>query len=748
MRTKTASPAPLLALAVALSLCTTCSLSPASWAQEPESDPHVCLAPGEEEALAEAEAPGEPEPPDEAAEAPAEALPPPVRLADVGQGSLLLKTVHPGVYVPAPLLETDVAISVSGLVARTRVTQRFQNPTALWVEGVYAFPLPENAAVDTLTMVVGDRVIEGQIREREQARREYEQAKSEGKKASLLEQQRPNLFTTALANLGPDEVAEVRIEYQQELRSSGGKLALRFPMVATERYQPGGRPPEVRTVGGMVLAAHRFATDEDAAPAAAVARPAAAPVREPARTSAGINPVRLTVDLDPGFPLARLESATHPIRTRPLGRLRHAVALDAETVPADRDFVLEWTPARGAAPRATLLTEEIDGDTYALLMVMPPAETAGARFDVPREVVYVIDSSGSMGGASIRQAQAALDLALARLEPRDTFNVIDFDSGTRRLFPESVPATPDNVAAARSWVAGLEADGGTEMLGALEAALDGQAPPAQAGLRQVVFVTDGAVGNEEQLFAHIHAHLGDSRLFTVGIGSAPNSHFMTRAAEFGRGTFTFIGAPEEVQEKMGALFRQLDRPALTDVEVAWGDPGAETYPARIPDLYSGEPVVVASRMIVPPGGQVRLSGATGGTPWEVVVEAVETSERAGIDKLWARRKIAALSGKMTLGGELDALRAAIVDLGLTYHLVTEFTSLVAVDTTLTAPVGERPRTTLIPVNVPAGWEGGFQHVLPQGGTAAWLNLLIGLVLLAAGALAALRLRAQRAESWS
>jgi Ca-activated chloride channel family protein len=207
-----------------------------------------------------------------------------------------------------------------------------------------------------------------------------------------------------------------------------------------------------------------------------------------------------------------------------------------------------------------------------------------------------------------------------------------------------------------------------------------------------------------------------------------------------------------VAEKMGELFRQLDRPALTDVEVAWGDPGAETYPSRIPDLYFGEPVVVAARMIVPPGGEVRLTGATGGTPWEVVVPALAASERAGIDKLWARRKIAALSGRMTLGGDgenLDVLRAGIVDLGLAHHLVTEFTSLVAVDTTPTAPAGERPRTTLLPVNVPAGWEGGFQHVaLPQGGTSARLDLLVGLLLLAAGAFVVLRLRAQWAEAWS
>lgn len=672
-------------------------------------------------------------------------LPAPVRLSDVGQGSLLLQTVHPGVYLPAPVLDTEVSIRVSGLVARTAVTQRFRNPTELWVEGVYAFPLPENAAVDTLTLVVGGRVIAGEIREREQARREYEQAKVEGKKASLLEQQRPNLFTTALANLGPNEEAEVRIEYQQELRSTGGKLELRFPMVATERYSPG---PPIPAAPGVVLAAHRMAS---VVTVGATLRPFLASVVEPARSASKINPVRLTVELDPGFPLARLASGSHPIRSRQLGRLRYAVALDAPAVPADRDFVLEWQPAKGAAPAASLLTQEMDGDTYALLMLMPPAETAGARFDLPREIVFIIDTSGSMSGAAIEQARAALDLALARLEPRDSFDVIEFNSDTRVLYGRSVAATPENVEEARAWVDALEADGGTEMLGALEAALSDQNGGGgdRGRLRQVVFITDGAVDNEEELVAYIHAHLGASRLFTVGIGAAPNSHFMTNAAEFGRGTFTYISSPEEVAGKMGTLFTQLDRPALTGVQVAWGDPGAETYPERIPDLYFGEPVVVVAKLLSGLDRPLRLAGSTQGTPWEIEVEALQATPSAGLDKLWARRKIAGLGAQLTLGASAEAIRTAVVELGLAHHLVTEFTSLVAVDTTPTAPAGTRPATRLIPVNVPAGWEQGFaEGVLPQGGTSAGLDLVIGLLLAAVAALVALRARPRRAEVWS
>ncbi len=711
---------PILAL-----FCSTCGLvSPAAVSQEVTAE-EIAAAP---DADASPGAIGLPEPDalnaDGAGGPCASTLPAPVRMADVQQGRLLLKTDHAGVYLPAPVLETDVAIHVAGLVARTTVSQRFCNPTELWVEGVYAFPLPENAAVDTLSLVVGDRVIEGQIKEREEAQQIYEQAKAEGRKASLLEQQRPNLFTTSLANLGPGEVAEVRIEYQQELRWADGRFSLRFPMVDTPRYTPGSPhlPGPPRPEG-----------EEGEEPDGGHVGPPLRPLPEgPPRSGAKINPVHLTVDLEAGFPLAKLASASHAIHSQEIERAHYKVELAAGVVPADRDFVLEWTPAAGAAPQGTLLTQEIGGETYALLMVMPPRAAAGKRFDLPRETVFIIDTSGSMGGASIREAKAALDLALTRLDPQDSFNVIEFNSYTRALFPASLPATAGNVDTAREWVAALESTGGTEMMGALRAALGGQDGTAGV-VRQVIFMTDGAVGNESELFAYIRTHLGDSRLFTVGIGSAPNSYFMTKAAEFGRGTFTYIGTPEEVAGKMGALFAKLERPALTDVEVAWSDPRAEIYPQRIPDLYMGEPIVAVAKVLSAFPGEVTLAGSATGAPWKVSVKSLPTAERSGLDKLWARRKIDDLDNQLALGGDAVRIRPAIVELGLAHHLVTQFTSLVAVDTTPTAPKDAQAKTTLIPVNMPDGWEdGGYggPGTLPQGGTSARLDVMIGSILFA------------------
>ncbi|HUF77910.1 MAG TPA: marine proteobacterial sortase target protein, partial [Thermoanaerobaculia bacterium] len=554
-----------------------------------------------------------------------EALGAPVRKIDVEGGCLLLATEVEGVFLPAPGLETEVTVQVNGIVARTEVRQRFHNPTGAWVEGVYVFPLPEGAAVDGLRMVVGERVIEGEIREREEAAAVYEQARREGRRASLVEQERPNLFTTSVANLGPDEEVEVVLFYQEELRYDSGRFALRLPLVAPPRYVPdevpgplgSALPPAVaaslRRVGLGALA-------PAAVPAVADARRLASPVVGPG--TGPVNPITVTVILDAGFPVARLGSISHELdvaRRRGERALRIGLAPtpDGARPVADRDFVLEWAPAVGRVPGAALFTEEAGGETYALLTVLPPTAPGADLPPPPREAVFVIDTSGSMHGESLDQAQAALRFALDRLRPEDHFNVIRFASEAEALFEESLPAGDQALAAARAFVDRLRADGGTEVLPALRLAL--AARPVAGAVRQVIFATDGAVGNEAELLAFIRRHLGSSRLFTVGIGSAPNGHFMRRAAEEGRGTFTYVGRVEDVRPVMAELFAKLESPVLTGIELRWSDPGAEAWPPEVPDLYAGEPIVVAARLpSAVAGAEVELSGLVGGRPWRAV----------------------------------------------------------------------------------------------------------------------------------
>jgi Ca-activated chloride channel family protein len=643
----------------------------------------------------------------------------------VTEGTLLWRTAQQATAVPPPLLATDVEMRVTGMVARAVVRQHFTNPSTDWAEGVYVFPLPEDAAVDHLTMKVGDRVIEGVIQERAAARTVYEAARTQGRRASLVEQERPNVFTASVANIAPGAAIEIQIEYQQAVRYDGGRLGLRFPMVVGPRYVPG-----VPLAGAS---GSGWAPDTDQVPDASRVTP---PVEHPSRGP--INPVTLRVELEAGMPLAAVESPTHAIQTRALGDGRYEVELEQVSVPADRDFELAWTPVAGAAPAPALLTEAVGDETFALLMVLPPAAPAGERERLPREVVFVLDHSGSMAGASIEQARAALKLALARLRPIDRFNVVRFNHRTHSLFAGAEPATRERLAEAERYVDAIRADGGTEMLPALLRALD--AGENADRLRQVIFLTDGAVGNEAQLFEAIRAHLGASRLFTIGIGSAPNSHFMREAARLGRGTFTYIGTPTEVQAKMTALFRKLESPVLADIELDLGGVEVEPLPARIPDLYAGEPLVVALRGQALPSEAI-VRGRLGATAWESAVSFHQAAPGAGLAVHWARAKIAALSDRRRAGEAEGAIRLAVLDVALRHHLVSEYTSLVAVDVTPARPGDAALQTQVLKTNLPHGWEYEAVFGMGQGATPATLRLLVGMaaLLLAVGfALAARR----------
>ncbi|MCQ3923437.1 MAG: marine proteobacterial sortase target protein [Rhodocyclaceae bacterium] len=514
----------------------------------------------------------------------------PMKPKEVQQGTLLLKSE--GATLAVPAVATEAEIRVSGIVARAVVRQTYRNPYDTWFEGLYVFPLPENAAVDHLRMKVGDRIIEGDIQERQAARAQYEQAKSSGRRAALVEQERPNIFTTSVANIPPRGEIVVEIEYQQTLRYDSGSFSLRFPMVVGPRYIPGA-PAEGQGAGTG------WAQNTDQVPDAARITP---PVLDPAK-HAPTNPVRLKVVLDAGVPLARVDSPYHAIVQRETEGGGRVIELAEGSVPANQDFELTWTPAASHAPQAALFTEQLGDKRYALLMVMPPAkEVAAAR--LPREVVFVIDTSGSMSGSSIAQAREALELAIARLSERDSFNVIEFNSYAKALYDDARPATAANRDNAVRWVRRLQAQGGTEMALALNLALNGRENPGR--VRQVIFLTDGAVGNEDGLFKLIKDKLGDSRLFTVGIGSAPNSHFMGKAAQTGRGTFTYIGRIEEVKEKMGQLFAKIESPVLKKPgrnacrTSIWASPSSSPPRSTRRKARSSSPACAATRRGTPP----------------------------------------------------------------------------------------------------------------------------------------------------
>ncbi len=645
---------------------------------------------------------------------------------EMKSGGLLLK-MRDG-YHAATTLNTDVDITVNGLVMRVKVQQQFRNTGTDWAEGIYVFPLPEDAAVDHMRLRVGERLIEGEIQEKQKARKAYEKAKAEGKKTTLVEQQRANLFTTAVANIAPGEAVTVEIEYLEEARYDAGTFSLRFPMTLTPRYMP-GTPLADRKGSGW------SADTTEVIDASLISPPMVQRSTE--------HRVSLDVFVNAGVPLDLIASRYHPVSiTEEAGR--YAVSLDDPDTQLDHDFELVWCPLADAKPRAMSFSEIIAGKSYYLLMLMPPVEGRVAPLRMPRETVFIIDTSGSMHGTSINQAKDALGRALTRLLPGDRFNVIEFNSSMRTLFNASVDASTSNLTRAQTFVARLNANGGTEMMPALQFALN--SPATETHLKQVIFITDGSVGNEDALYRVIEQRLGASRLFTVGIGSAPNSWFMRKSAELGRGTFTIISAMHEVGEKMDRLFSKLEAPQMTDIQIDW-PAGVDAYPSRVPDLYQGEPVSVRVRTDkpFPMGESISITGNISGETWTTELPVTDDHSALGVGALWARARIAELSDAARRGANPDEIRASIVETAMTHHIVSQHTSLVAVDKTPVRPTGSPLLKDQVPNLMPHGQSANAIFGFPATATPAAALRLQAAVFLLLAALTFMYQRRRRAQ---
>ena len=616
------------------------------------------------------------------------------------QAGGLLMRMESG-YATATLLNTDVDIQVHGVVARVSVKQEFRNEGGEWVEGIYVFPLPDTAAVDHMRLHIGDRFIEAEVREKEQAKKEYAEAKQAGKKTSLVQQQRANLFTTSVANIAPNETVVVEIEYLEDLRFDDGTFSLRFPMTLTPRYIPGQSLPDKQGSG--------WSPDTTQVEDASQITPPMVSISNALKIS-------LTASVDAGMPLEIIASRYHPISVAESGG-RYTVTLAGGRAPMDHDFELLWRPVPSKSPRAMIFSELTGDDPHYLLMVMPPVSDDAAGPVMPREMIFIIDTSGSMHGVSIAQAKTALQRALKGLRSGDRFNVIEFNSYTNTLFADSVDASAANIKAAQRFVSRLEANGGTEMRPALERAM--RTAPSEAYLRQIIFITDGSVGNEEELFKLIESRLAGARLFTVGIGSAPNSWFMRKAAEAGRGTFTIISALHEVGEKMDRLFRKLENPQVTNINVEWpGGFAIDAYPSVVPDLYLGEPVTVKARAsgAFSAGSQVRISGDSMGGAWSRDLQLDTNGESSGVAALWARARIADLLDKERRGASSEETRQAVVETAIAHHLVSKHTSLVAVDKTPVRPAAETLTKEQIANRIPYGQNGSAIFGFPATAT--------------------------------
>ncbi len=636
-----------------------------------------------------------------------------VDLDQVGAGELLW--CREGRFLPLPRGATEVDIAVTGILLHTTVAQTFHNPTAEVIEVIYVFPLPERAAVHHMEMRIGERRIVAEIREREQAKRVYERAKQTGRKAALLDQERPNLFTLAVANIGPGEIVSVHLEYNEELAFTDGEFLMRLPLTFTPRFIPYTRP-ESSPAGPR-----RGCVPEDVDDAERITPPFL-----PTHDERGMR-ARIQVRIQAGFPLETLKCPSHPVVIRqegPCWDVRPATG----SVRADRDFLLRWRPQPGRQPQASLFVEVCEGQQYGLLLLIPPIATSQAGRGLPTETLFVIDVSGSMKGPSIKQAREALLAALDRLRDGDRFNILRFSNDSdvyRHVFQSA--NDPQAMREAQRWVRDLEAGGGTRILPALQRAIAMTGAASDGQQQRIVLLTDAAIGNERAVFDAVHGGLGHARLHVVGIGLAPNSYFTRRLAQTGRGLCTFVADVDGAENEMDAFLERIHRPVMTGLEFSLNDrPLTEPYPDPLPDLYAGEPLVLSFRL---PDGLARenlsasLQGHAATGEFHLTLSVTVNAERsAGVARRWARAKIAEHMDQLHEGADPERVRRDVIALATRFHLVTSFTSFVAVETTPT--VSGTARTLRMPTTLPSG-----SHLmgLPRGGSRGPLTCLVGLV---------------------
>jgi Ca-activated chloride channel family protein len=598
-----------------------------------------------------------------------------------GSGALIAKVEQK--EIPMPLKHTDVRASVNGYIADVEVTQQFLNPYSSKIEAVYLFPLPHNAAVNDFIMTIGERRIRGIIRERKEAEQIYQEAKRQGYVASLLTEERPNLFTQSVANIEPGQEIDVNIKYIHTLSYVDGWYEFVFPMVVGPRFNPPA------TTGGVGAVARGKSTSSGQSTEVSYLAPGK-------RTAHDIS---LSVDIDAGVRIEEFECKTHAVIQKVSSPEHLTVSLTPGDSLPNRDFVLRYRVA-GDQIKPTLLTHRDERGSFFSLMLFPPRDLASLPRQ-PLEMVFVIDCSGSMDGRPIAQAKAAVERGLSLLQPGDSFQVISFSMTASKFGARPLEATRANVQRALAYVQSLQGEGGTMMIEGIKAALDFPHDPQR--LRFVCFLTDGYIGNEAEILSEIRKRLGPSRIFSFGIGSAVNRYLIEHMGKAGRGAVAYLGPNDEAAQIMEDFFERISHPALTDVKIDWGGLRvAEVFPGQLPDLFVGRPLVVTGRFRGDANAPIRLSGNAGGEQlqFEVPIAATASTTNTGLSSVWARMKIAKLAEQSTYEPNPN-WAAQIKKVALDYSLMSSFTAFIAVDSTRRT-AGNQGTTVPVSVPVPDG----------------------------------------------
>ena len=599
-----------------------------------------------------------------------------------------------GIVGNLPLEHTSVVIDVSGNLQRATVRQVYGNPYDEVIEAIYTFPLPQSAAVDRMNMWIGDRLINGKIHERHLAQQIYNEAIEAGQTASLLEQERPNIFTQSVGNILPGDSIVIEISYVAPVEYDDGEYEIVFPMVVGPRFVPAG--DFVRRIFDM----YEVSTSvEDA--------DRITPPIVPEGTRTGYD-IELSVNLNPGVEIQEFESLNHEVDTKLNWNGTVTLSLENDDEIPNRDFVLRYTTAAGRIQSGVLAHNGSMGGHF-MLILQPDADINVDKI-TPKEMFFVVDCSGSMSGQPMEVAKETVRQFVRGMNPNDSFQIMRFSETASSMSRTPLSNTEGNVEQGIQYINNMSGCGGTMMIEGIRAAIGYPEDPER--MRFVIFLTDGFIGNEAEILGELQRTLGENtRLFSVGVGSSPNRYIIEGLAEEGRGHAYYVGLNEDPDESVAAIYDKINDPYLVGIDIDWGDLDVhDIYPSRIPDLYAGEPLVIVGQYDGSGTETIRLSGAVAGQRWGQELRVTLPSreeENDVIATLWARKKIHDLTRDMYdsygyLSNDQDIIDE-ITDTALDYQIMSEYTAFVAVSEEVrTDPDSGEPITVQVPVNMPDG----------------------------------------------
>jgi Ca-activated chloride channel family protein len=590
-----------------------------------------------------------------------------------------------GLYVQSPdgkqqfpLKHTEVQAKIAGNLSRVELTQTFENPFTEPLEAIYVFPLPDEAAVDDMEIKIGERIIKGNIKKREEAQAIYEAAKQQGRTAGLLEQERDNIFTQSLANIKPGEQIDVTIRYTDSLKFEGGNYEFVFPMVVGPRFIPG--------------TAIDSSGDTDIVPDASRITP---PI-----TRSG-HDIGVTVEIDAGIPISSVRSTSHQLQIEHDGQIVRVKLGEEDTIP-NKDLILRYQVS-GENTEATVLTQADERGGHFAVYLIPALEYQTNEI-VAKDVVFLMDTSGSQHGDPLRKCQELMRRFINGLNPDDTFSIIDFANTTQQLSATPLPNTPQNRSLAIKYINNLTANGGTYLLPGIQAVL--KFPASEGRLRSIVLLTDGYIGNDNEILAEVQRELKPgNRLYSFGVGSSVNRFLLNRIAEIGRGTSQIVRQDEATEAVAEKFFRQINNPVLMNIQINWEGGGEMPiiYPSIAPDLFAEQPLVLFGKKLDRTAGNLCIKGvAVGGKAYEKKFYLnFEQTGNPAIAQLWGRARIKDLMKEM-LNVETTEGVEAVTDTALTYQLLSQYTAFVAVSDDVRINPESSSLSMQVPVEMPEG----------------------------------------------